>query len=73
MKHSFQCVLLMEPHVGIAVTILDAHHQVIDYGNAWTISPEMFIGGFRIILFCFDELVVEIKVILDAFCQLPCC
>ena len=27
----------------------------------------------KTILFCFDELVVEIKVILDAFCQLPCC
>lgn len=63
----------MELHVGIAVTIRDAHYQVNDYGNAGSISLEMLIGGFRIILFCFDKLIVEIKVVLTTLCQLPCC
>ena len=63
----------MEPHVGIAITILDSDNHVIDYGNAGTISLEMFVGSFRIILFCLDELMVEIKVILATLCQLSCC
>ena len=72
-EESLMGVCLMKTHIRVAIAVLDIDYLVTDNIYARPVAEELFVGSFRIILFCLDELMVEIKVILATLCQLSCC
>ena len=53
-------------------SVLYADNHVANDSHTMTVSEKLLVCGFRIILLCLYELVVEVNVILLALFQLPC-
>ena len=64
--------MLVETNVSVAVAVLYSDNHVANDSHTWTVSEKLLVCGFRIILLCLYELVVEVNVIPLALFQLPC-
>ena len=64
--------MLVETSVSVAVAVLYSDNHVANDSHTWTVSEKLLVCGFRIILLCLYELVVEVNVIPLALFQLPC-
>ena len=54
----------VEAYVCVAVSIFNTNNHVVNDSYAWTIAQELLVGWFCIILLCFNELMVKVKIIL---------
>lgn len=63
-EDSFQSLSLVETHVCVAVSIFNTDNHVVNDCHTWTIAQELLVGWFCIILLCFNELMVKVKIIL---------
>ena len=64
LEDSFQSLSLVEAHVCVTVSIFNTDNHVVNDCYTWTIAQELLVGWFCIILLCFNELMVKVKIIL---------
>ena len=48
----------------VTVSIFNTDNHVVNDCHTWTIAQELLVGWFCIILLCFNELMVKVKIIL---------
>ena len=62
-EDSFQCTLLAEPDIRVAIPIFNADNMVTYNGHSRAVSCELLVCTFGIILLRFNELVVKIQIV----------
>ena len=62
-EDSFQCTLLTEPDIRVAIPIFNADNMVTYNGHSRAVSCELLVSTFGIILLRFNELVVKIQIV----------
>ena len=48
----------------VTVSIFNTDNHVVNDCHTWTIAQELLVGWFCIMLLCFNELMVKVKIIL---------
>ena len=61
-EQPFERVRLMEPDVGVAVTVLDPRDDAANGGHPREVAVRLLVGIFRVLLVSGYELVVKVKV-----------
>ena len=57
-------VCLMKTHIRVTIAVLDIDYLVTDNIYARPVAQELLVGWFYIMLLCFNELMVKVKIIL---------
>ena len=71
-EHSLKRVLLVEPHVCVSVSVLDADDEIADDTHAGAVSKEFLVGALGVIFLRLEKLVVKVEVVFLPGLQLSC-